>query len=107
MRAFSQPSWDSPLAAMEQNRAKESSLSRISGNRPLAESIVGTSLPGSAKNESNAAQGVLQQVCAATPPNGGPPVYGGARRARNRAARGALFRVTAVAGKTPEPPPRP
>jgi hypothetical protein len=26
---------------------------------------------------------------------------------RNQAARGALFRVTAVAGKTPEPPPRP
>lgn len=26
---------------------------------------------------------------------------------RNRAAPGALFPVTAVAGKTPEPPPRP
>lgn len=28
-------------------------------------------------------------------------------RSRNRSAPDALFRVTAVAGKTPEPPPRP
>ncbi|GGX37392.1 hypothetical protein GCM10010321_61640 [Streptomyces chartreusis] len=41
MRAFSQPPWDSPLAAIEQNSRKESSLSRISWNRLLAESIVG------------------------------------------------------------------
>lgn len=48
MRAFSQPPCDSPLAAMEQNRRKDSSLSMISWNRLLAESIVGTSLRDSA-----------------------------------------------------------
>jgi hypothetical protein len=45
MRAFSQPPWDSPLAAMEQKRRNASSLSRISWKRLLAESIGGTSLP--------------------------------------------------------------
>ncbi|GGR09825.1 hypothetical protein GCM10015536_13600 [Streptomyces griseomycini] len=89
MRAFSQPPWDSPLAAMEQNRAKDSSWSRISWNRLLADSMVGTLSAGfraprasafrwfhtfwcSAKDESSAGSGVLQQARRATPPKGGP-----------------------------------
>lgn len=39
IRAFSQPPWDSPLAAMEQNSWKDSSLSTISWNRLRAESM--------------------------------------------------------------------
>lgn len=39
IRAFSQPPWVSPLAAMEQNSWKESSLSTISWNRLRAESM--------------------------------------------------------------------
>lgn len=39
IRAFSQPPWDSPLAAMEQNSWKDSSWSTISWNRLRAESM--------------------------------------------------------------------
>ncbi|GGV62092.1 hypothetical protein GCM10010261_51380 [Streptomyces pilosus] len=40
MRAFSQPPCDSPLAAIEQNSANDSSWSRISWNRLRADSMV-------------------------------------------------------------------
>ncbi|GAA0683390.1 hypothetical protein GCM10009536_12820 [Streptomyces thermocarboxydus] len=93
MRAFSQPPWDSPLAAIEQNSAKDSSLSRISWNRLFADSMGPTSPRRPrcavrmstvvAKKESNAAAGVRQQVRRTTPPIG---VRAGTRGVRARAA---------------------
>src|SRR5688572_12866221 len=95
---------------MEQNSRKDSSSSRISWNRLLAESIV-RHLSASRGNPQ-----VPQRTSQMRDERHGNSYVGqlrrtddprSSRRGRNRTLPGALFPVTAVAGKTPEPPPRP
>src|SRR5690606_22480101 len=102
---------------IEQNRANDSSLSRISWNRLLAESIVTTSSAGSQeksqmreRDRGNRCAGRLRRTGEGPVRHGHDPDgtrSGRPAPGRNRGDARALYRVTAVAGKTPEPPPRP